>query len=1009
MGNLTGNPFDPGVVKQINVRQKFLGQNPKQDKHIIYQNNKTAFLRLASSIRIEGYVDGQALAVEPTNENFISPETILKQRGISKLYTGDGLAKAAVLFGGVVDVNNLNTPGLNYGLLQNPNSSNLFNGAYGWGGINSQGYRPMPGIESANISFYNRGALAKAEIKCKVYSVEQLQVFDLLYFRIGYTMLLEWGHNVYVDNKQELRSRDVFNTDAFNLFFSNTKPTQDDIIKAIKSERKKSSYNYDGMLGKVTNFTWKFNADGSYDVDLKLVGMGDLIEALKINVSEGGQPKDIAKNLQQQVGNIDASFKALENEIKNIPDQFRFDFLSIARDASSVQENIKKLNEDKTLFTTAQTVQGSGGTVTILNNLLDATTAPKLLQFKDSGAKNTVSNYAEVGKAGAFFTANALISDNTNLLKATQIVAQGWTDSGGFKVRETNKFPANFISLSLGNGKDPFAYALSILNRNLSLIQQQAKTQSTLELENSFPQVAKEYADTTRFNKQLYDWMQKIDSGIYDKEELAGINFNVQSDNSTKSGQKKLSRKQYYVRLGYMLEYMEDNLLVYDNTKPITKKRKVYDTEVDKKDPKKIKELATYTIQDIKAFTPIFSIDTTTNITGSVNVDQSTDGDIDNDSIPRNNYCLRFPYQISADPMICIIPSKLKTSVSIGNNNTNTNTKTNKTNPSTTTTFEGWEYFTGTNKDVPNLSAYFDNESKDVGKVMNIFVNIDFIASTLNQLIDKNGKVSLLKFLETVCNSINDALGNVNKLEAQYDGETNTLKIIEGSKLDFSENAKKNNKIGTFEVYGVQSGIKGSFVTNVDFQVQLPPNMAAMATISAQAKGNIVGENATGLSKLNKGIVDRIVTTKLDASTVGLPASGSADDPEKLFAEKIANMSKYLNQLYQNFEYIKPNVEALKSINRDIAAYTVGSAAEKNQRSAPFFIPFNLSLEMDGLSGMKNYERFAINEAVLPYSYRSADQKGGVIDFLIKGISHTISSNKWKTKIESLTVSSNRK
>ena len=63
---------------------------------------------------------------------------------------------------------------------------------------------------------------------------------------------------------------------------------------------------------------------------------------------------------------------------------------------------------------------------------------------------------------------------------------------------------------------------------------------------------------------------------------------------------------------------------------------------------------------------------------------------------------------------------------------------------------------------------------------------------------------------------------------------------------------------------------------------------------------------------------------------------------------------------------------------------------------------------MKGLAGMVNYERFSITEQVLPYSYRSSDQ-GGVIDFLIKGISHTISDNKWDTKIESLTVSSNRK
>jgi hypothetical protein len=63
---------------------------------------------------------------------------------------------------------------------------------------------------------------------------------------------------------------------------------------------------------------------------------------------------------------------------------------------------------------------------------------------------------------------------------------------------------------------------------------------------------------------------------------------------------------------------------------------------------------------------------------------------------------------------------------------------------------------------------------------------------------------------------------------------------------------------------------------------------------------------------------------------------------------------------------------------------------------------------MDGLSGMKNYERFSITEQILPYSYRPNEQ-GGVIDFLIKGVSHTISNNQWKTKIESLTVSSTRK
>jgi hypothetical protein len=65
---------------------------------------------------------------------------------------------------------------------------------------------------------------------------------------------------------------------------------------------------------------------------------------------------------------------------------------------------------------------------------------------------------------------------------------------------------------------------------------------------------------------------------------------------------------------------------------------------------------------------------------------------------------------------------------------------------------------------------------------------------------------------------------------------------------------------------------------------------------------------------------------------------------------------------------------------------------------------------MDGLSGMVNYQRFAVEESILPYSYRPSIEAGGLrkqgkIDFLIKGITHSITSNQWTTKIDSLTVS----
>ena len=266
---------------------------------------------------------------------------------------------------------------------------------------------------------------------------------------------------------------------------------------------------------------------------------------------------------------------------------------------------------------------------------------------------------------------------------------------------------------------------------------------------------------------------------------------------------------------------------------------------------------------------------------------------------------------------------------------------------------------------------------------------------------------------------INFLLNLINKLNTIYDGETNELKIVDENGINITQNqtniAPANGisepKIGKFRVYGVLPGTEGSFITNVDFQVQIPPNMAAMATISAQASGNIPGENATGLSRLNTGLIDRIVPSKLDAESLKSKSIiGTTQDPNVIFGTNLTQMNKFVEELYETSKYQTPNVESLKSINRDVSLFETGTRANANIAPAPFFIPFNLSLDMDGLSGMRNFERFSITEDILPYSYRSSDaENGGVIDFIIKGISHNISNNQWKTKIESQTISSIRR
>ena len=934
MGNLTGNVFDKDIIKQIEARQIFLGSRYKSDPNLIYSNNNSSFLRLASSVNVEA--------------------AQLIERDLSENLQGDMLAKSCVLFGGVIGIDDTLNPQRKFGIVDN-GGNGIFDyvstiAAYGWGGID-KGFVPMPNIESADVSFFNRGALQKAKVKLKVFSLQQLQIFDLLYFRIGYTMLLEWGHNIILDNDVDpiknpnpIKVRNEFTTSPFTSFFSTDGVSQQTIIQQIKSQRLQDNYNYDAMLGKVTNFTWKYNDDGTYDIDLNLIGLGDIIESLKINTTGivsgkiSPPPKsneellkekeDKLIKLQENQGTSLSVTQAQQNLNKKIED-------ANAKIASNVK--LAKANIDKGKTNEKDKVLGWYEENVFSKNLI---------------LTESATNNEEVYAALRLINTNRKSTPTQNRTKAA---------ASALPYMDTLKTFIGWItSTDLASVGKAQASSEAANTRNEAEIK---KTNDEIiafkkaaEVQKLSPITSLENKDKTAFNVQLYKWRTEIDNLTSLKSTNSNLLFLSLNASSEVAPNSTLQLKFYYVRLGYLLEWIEKNLLLYDTTK-----KHNTTTNTDNQE-------STYTseIKSPKDANPIFEIDYN----------------------PDSNFCLSYPAQFSTDPAVCIIPSKY-----------------NKDGVT-------WDILT---KEIPN---YFTKTTVYAGKMMNIFVCIDKIAGVLDSNTDVNGKTNLLKFLSSLCNEINDALGNVNKIEPVFDSDSNKLKLIEGSTLDnvddllkeAAEKEAKEYQIAEFQVYGIgtDASPQGSFITNVDFQVQLPPNMAAMATISAQAGGNIVGENATGLSALNKGLTDRLISVKLDRDSIEGSPPGGKLDPKVIFKQNIDVVSAFVSELYGKKQYNVETVQNTRSSNRDVALYLTGHDAIEGLMPAPFFIPFNLTLNMKGLAGMRNYERFSITEKVLPYSYRTGNQ-GGVIDFLIKGISHTIKDNKWETKIESLTVSSNRK
>lgn len=252
--NLVGASLEESIVTQFERRAEVLAQTGiRTDKDLTYLSNKNCWVRLTSFVKVlpSGLED---IANNIGKEFEIKGGTYLAQQWALKSEQKQG--------------NNSR-----YGV-------NNITGAYGSGGINEIGYRPMPGIHSISIeSQPPLGAVNSATVKLKAWNLNQLSMLDILYFRLGFSMLLEWGHSVFLDNKGNL----INNATPIDAF---TDLTKEQVMQQLAAKRVQYAHNYDGMLGLVTNYEWSQNVDGSYDCTLRLSGIGSIIESLKINTQD---------------------------------------------------------------------------------------------------------------------------------------------------------------------------------------------------------------------------------------------------------------------------------------------------------------------------------------------------------------------------------------------------------------------------------------------------------------------------------------------------------------------------------------------------------------------------------------------------------------------------------------------------------------------------------------------------------------------------------------------------
>jgi len=193
-------------------------------------------------------------------------------------------------------------------------------------------------------------------------------------------------------------------------------------------------------------------------------------------------------------------------------------------------------------------------------------------------------------------------------------------------------------------------------------------------------------------------------------------------------------------------------------------------------------------------------------------------------------------------------------------------------------------------------------------------------------------------------------------------------------------------------------------VSKFDFTTKLSPALTTMIAISAQAGGADVGVEADALLRWNEGLSDRIMKKKTVKTTAQLKADAAEAADEKQNTdtqqdERRAAIQKALGAIYNSRTYDREAIALARTQNTAFAAEYVQNHEPTDNNAGPAgIIPFEVGIEMEGISGIKIGQAFKINEGIMPAKY------DGVVGFIVTGIDHTISGNRWVTNLKAQTI-----
>jgi hypothetical protein len=854
---IIGEELPSYVITQINLRQDLHGSGVnttlRDPNQLNVLNSTTSWIKLASGVSV---TDGSRLSKIGFNQTQVEQNLRL------------GLAKNNILFGGTAKLTDVE--GRKFDKLQQ-RSGFLPRDAESSYTYGSYGFSPMPGIESADIKTLNRGSIKKATVKLKANNRQQFEILDLLYMRLGYTVLLEWGNSLYIDNKR--KSKTVLRNTLVEEFFFQTESNTSyfPLLNRIENKRSIYSGNYDGIVGKVSNFNWTFNIDGSYDIELTIISLGDVIESLKLNLS------------------IDRDTLGFLNSTGNLTPSTNPEESPSSPDVLEENKSANMITSMLYVWKYLNNGEYRGNLINILANKKKYSIGSFLVPTQEGGDSQEIATTS----VEVIFTINYFVKLDIDLpseYKAQAGEVKTVDATSVAPVKETEK--KSFTAEQWNNGKK----------------------------------------DINSYKKSLIEKYEKIGSSVkvtYKKGKgtITRIENPIAEAGTKDACRVNSSPRQFYLRFGYLLEYIKENVL------------------------------------------PRIKV-------GETHDDNPSIFDIDYDEWNTHMYSL--PNQISLDPRVCIVR--------------NSNFNSGK---GITEVFPELPFF----REVDNGESTNENAAYP----LNIYLNFEFILECLKA--DEKGNVSIFEFISSICTGLNKALGGINNLEPVIDETTNTLQIIDTTPIPkYSSNTTDSY---TLQIYGYDKNGQNyisNFVRNIDLKTAITPEFATMITVGATAGGYVKGTEATAFSKWNVGLRDRFKEELVPGVESSVPQANKQNEAaENYETEFLANgyVTRYgLTSLTGNFKLNQDAIERNLSIVTEFYKYIISKKSETQTSSGGIvgFIPFKLNLTLDGISGIKIYNKLEVNTEFLPKVY------GETVDLIVTGVSHNLSNNDWTTQIETTLI-----